>query len=172
MEKKEFKAEDLMLDMAGENQPVEQPVETPEDNLEVNPILEEEGEQEQEDVVEEPVNVETPKEEEVVDEPVNDQAIDLDSEIDSWDTDPTPVEPDTSKVVLEQLGLQSDNIDTAKDYIESLKNKVNELEKENSFKDEPPELEKAIAIAKQGGDYLDYLGVSTINYDDYSAHDL
>lgn len=125
-----------------------------------------------------------PKDPEVTEDPKNPDATLTDDDVDGitdWDTEATPEgEGDVNegiKLLAQELQLESAStteevVESIKGKINSLNEKIEELSSLDPLSGVPNELKKAVDIAKTGGDYSAYLGVSTVNYDAYSDYDL
>lgn len=128
-----------------------------------------------EDAPAEPQNVDNP-EDVAPDEPVEPELID------NWDSDsisdPDPKTPVKDEVYLElgkAVGLEE--IKSKDEFINRVKEWKEGLEKaqkeEKSILESIPEdLVKAVELAKQNGDYLSYLGVSSVDYSKVDPIDL
>lgn len=98
---------------------------------------------------------------------VNDNSTDL---LDDWD-DSAPATIDAPKFDFKQLGkaLELDGVDNQEALVSKVKEivqKSRELEQKAATLSSIPEpLQEAIEVANKGGDYLEYLGISTIDYD-------
>ena len=84
----------------------------------------------------------------------------------SFEKEESPVSEDLTELAKE-LGFES--VKSKGEVIEEIK-RLKELKELQ--KDVPEDLSEAIKLAKQGGNYLEYLGVATVNYDEYSNRDL
>ena len=90
--------------------------------------------------------------------------------LDNWDDDGEPeTEPADKDVdsirILKDFGFEGLTVDQAKEKI----NKLRETTNVDPFADLPDNLKQAIQIAKDNGDYLEYLGVTSVNYDNVDA---
>lgn len=100
--------------------------------------------------------------------------------IDDWDSEPSSEPKEQPSVdIYSDLGkaVGLDKVKTKEDLINGigeLKEKLNALnEKQNSvFSDLPENLAKAVELAKNNGDYLTYLGLSTVDYEKIDPVDL
>lgn len=71
------------------------------------------------------------------------------------------------------IGIEGKSRAEVLDEIKGLKSKYDAaLEQQENFKFASPELEKANELAKMGGDYREYLGLTEVNYDNYRNEDL
>jgi hypothetical protein len=145
-----------------EEQEVEQEVVNVE--VEVEPEIEE-----QEEVVNE-------KEEVTVDEVATE-----DKEEDSWDSEVVETEKEPVKEeapfldIAKEFGLEE--VKTKDQFVTGLKDKIKKLESrefevEKVLEDVPESLAEAVQIAKEGGDFLEYLKVGSVDYSVYSDKEL
>lgn len=98
-----------------------------------------------------------------------------DDDSDQPDADTTPTMDFES--LAKELGTESIKDEASlKGYLSEMKSKVATLEEQakqlEKFKELPENLRDAVELAQEGGDYLDYLGVNSINYDAVDPVDL
>jgi hypothetical protein len=127
----------------------------------------------QEDAAEEVVQEE---EEALVEEsPKEDE--DAEQFISDWDALDSESLSDTKsneidfKSIAGEIGIQAEGKDDFIAKINELKAKA-EAEVENPIDSLPENLKKAIDVAKNDGDYMEYLGVTSVNYDAYPNEDI
>jgi hypothetical protein len=174
-------AEDLLMSMVEpqEEQVEEQPIDTTtEEETSGNT-----SEGSEADEVEE---TETPTEE-IVSENTEEEVAEKPSEIEEeddedWDTE-APITEDTIKPDFDFNSLSNDlgvEFSTKEELVSAVKELQNGLKEaqtnstqlDDYMKDIPDDLKEAIDVSKKGGDYLDYLDVSSINYDSINNRDL
>ncbi len=95
----------------------------------------------------------------------------VDNKIDDWDSEATldaPATPEPSVTFdFGEMGkaLGAENIKTKEDLVSYVSKVKSDAESVKSgMSDLPQDLSKAIELAKQGGDYLGYLKVSSVDY--------
>lgn len=102
------------------------------------------------------------------DEEVSEEEIEVEEVEDvlSFEDDEKPVSEDLTELAKE-LGFET--VKSKSEVLEEIKRlkELKELQKEV-----PEDLSEAISIAKKGGNYLEYLGLAKVNYDEYSNRDL
>ena len=162
----------------GAEEPVENAIPKSED-VEKELEIESEDEVEVESEVEDE-SVEDSSEVETEEEVEEDESKSENSEVDSEDEDgivfeDDVVEEETDKSVdfsslAKDFGLEGEITDKQK-FIESYKQSLAKA-KEDALQGVPDDLKEAIDFAKEGGDFLSYLGVKSANYDEVSNAEL
>lgn len=130
-----------------------------------------------EEVVEEVTEAaETPEEvveEEKVTETVSDE--------DSWDSDVVEASKEVVKEEVPYLDIAKEfgieEVKTKDQFVTVLKDKIKKLESrefevEKVLEDVPQSLAEAVQIAKEGGDFLEYLKVGSVDYSIYTDKEL
>lgn len=166
-----------------ETQPAETPVE-PEDKKAVEEVVEvvASEEEKKENPTEEVPDGEQPQEgkEPESKEEVKEETLNLDN-IEAWDEGESVEGDTTPDVNFQELGkdLGVDDVKSRDEFISkfnekvsSLEQKVEELSEMAIPEDLPEQLREAIEMSKEGGDYLSYLQVNSVNYDAIGDVDL
>jgi hypothetical protein len=164
MAENQFDPVQLMQSIAGQGREVEhvENVETPEDSVETPEVeIPELGVEEE---------IETPEVQEEVETP--EAEAEETNEFEDWDWE-DETEPTTPEAVVDFTSVGKDlGVDTIKtkddlvNYLSDLKTQLTEAtkSKETSFEDVPEHLKAAIELAKNGGDYLQFLKVKSVDY--------
>ncbi len=133
--------------------------------------VEEEVEQEAE------ADSETEPEVESTEETSADETEEIDDFIEEWDESSDEEEITQNSIDFEQLSKDLNIEVKSKEELltqfNDLKDKVSEYESQsNQYNDLPQNLQSAIDIAKQGGDYMSYLDVGAVDYDKIGDRDI
>lgn len=94
------------------------------------------------------------------------QEIEIEEDLLSFEKEEDPISQDLTELAKE-LGFES--VKSKGEVLEEIK-RLKELKELN--KDVPEDLAEAIKLSKQGGNYLEYLGLASVNYDEYANRDL
>lgn len=154
-------------EIATESESTEKEEEEKEEEEEESEEEKSEEEETKEEEEEESVTVEPEKEETVVNEETQSDKDDDPDLISDWDEDEADSKSGDVDItsVLSDIGIEADNAETARTYIQELKEKVTTLEEANSGNDNlPNELVEAIEVHKDGGNYLEYLKITSVDY--------
>lgn len=163
--------EKLAMEMAGSPAPQE-PTPAPEPVENTEPVnTDEDLPEESVDNVEETEDVEEPTAQVEPTTAEEEENVSDNLEIDDWDDAPEADVTPEKTFDFSELGkaLNDETIKSQEDVIsrmQELKTKVSELEKikDSALDDVPEDLKKAIELSKSGADYLNYLGISSVDY--------
>ena len=133
----------------------------------VEEVIEEEVANEVPDEVEEPIIESEPKEDDTT-EAEESPKVDLleeDSVISDWDVPSEEAKDNTTfdfKSLANEVGFEAESKD---DFVSKINEMKAKAETPDPMANVPDTLKKAIEIANQDGNYLEYLGVTSVNYD-------
>ena len=182
MNKQEKLVDDILQGMVGQSQEAN-PAETDSaDNTSVatdevanNTETEETSPLDDEEEVVENVSETEVNEEVSTDE---DGATEDDGVFSDWDDqeDDTPVEnKEIISEISKAIGLESSNTEDIVNEFNSIKSENEQLKaqiEQNPYEGLPESLTEAIQVAKEGGDFLEYLGIAEVDYSGISDEDL
>lgn len=162
--------------------PVEEVVETTEQTNEEEINSEEQSSDSEEEVEE--ADSEEESSEEAEEDPVEETEKDSNEDglVEEWDTSEEESEEITQDLVSETVSniakeLELEEVQDTNDLVTKLKEKINhlqskEFEVDSVLNDIPDNLAEAVRIAKEGGDFLNYLQAGSFDYSAYSDYDL